>query len=550
MELHSWPVCAGQLLNWQCCTQGCSGVDGAEIEVVHIPAKSVPGDLEEVIGADRGSIRGLNFSTRAPPTMAELLQALKAGGGVEDSPGADKNIKFCELLNSHLPELRIYYTGKIQTSPGVEEIEGSPTEYYRTVGALIGLIACYATSMGDDFGMDCVSKGARGPMSLDKVPGKFINMGAKPDQYKQFCDTFAEGMANEDDWWAMFVFLAVHDVGKSDAFRNAVNVTLEKAQQSDDHDRALARALADIELKEKYLPSVMKLSPKRQEMLASGFATNFQLPQLGQGEIAVVNLKGLLDLPKEQLYDGTLRNYLYHSIFDIAGTGSNENFIFPIALVPVYMGFGSAMQDIIVQLRETTKPDAHAVYFKFLYSVFKKANPEFEEQVFRPMCESKIFRDETGLAVLRILALTRNTYKNPHMVLTILASSEFSSFVQELAGNPSPPGPQIMLYYAPDMLRMGLGEDLTDTSGENMLQALRGLDCLHRAVRLQLKTKENTEVYQYQLNVQPIVTVIKEAGKGWSGGKQLFDVCVAAEVKSNTMKTEGIVKMGPVSTTV
>merc|ERR1740138_1582329 len=136
---------------------------------------------------------------------------------------------------------------------------------------------------------------------MDKVPGKFINVGNKPDLYKKFCDQFAEGMDSEDDWWAMLVFLAVHDIGKSDAFRNAVNATLPSAKRSDDHDRALARALTDIDLKQKFLPSVMRLTPKRQSMIAAGFATNFQLPQLGQGEIAVMNLRGLLDLPKEQL---------------------------------------------------------------------------------------------------------------------------------------------------------------------------------------------------------------------------------------------------------
>merc|ERR1719453_2033142 len=91
----------------------------------------------------------------------------------------------------------------------------------------------------------------------------------------------------------------------------------------------------------------MKLTPKRQEMLAQGFMTNFQLPQLGQGEIAVINLRGLLDLPKEAMSDGTLRNYLYHSIFDIAGASSNANFIYPLGLAPVYMGFSSAMRDLL-----------------------------------------------------------------------------------------------------------------------------------------------------------------------------------------------------------
>merc|ERR1719181_2490589 len=129
--------------------------------------------------------------------MAQLVQVLKNGGGVEESPGSASNVAFLELLDSLFPELRIYSTGKVQTSPGVEEIEGSPTEYYRTVGAMIALLAAYASIQDDYFGLDCVSKGNRGPMSIDKVPGKFINMGNKPDQYKKFCDDFAKAMESE-----------------------------------------------------------------------------------------------------------------------------------------------------------------------------------------------------------------------------------------------------------------------------------------------------------------------------------------------------------------
>lgn len=69
--------------------------------------------------------------------------------------------------------------GRIQTSPGVLEIGDSPTEYYRTVGAIIALLACYSSAHNEEFGLECVSAGQRGPMSLDQVPGKFINMGNK-----------------------------------------------------------------------------------------------------------------------------------------------------------------------------------------------------------------------------------------------------------------------------------------------------------------------------------------------------------------------------------
>merc|ERR1719223_357177 len=219
------------------------------------------------------------------PTVAELLQMLKSGGGVVDTPGAKSHDTFLRTIDELLPELRFYRTGRIQTSPGVQEVEGSPAEYFRTVGAMIALLAAYASAHGDEqFGLEAVSAGDRGPMSLDRAPGKFINIGSKPAEYAKFCEAFAEGLPTEDDWWAMLVFLAIHDVGKSDEFRSEVNATLPEAKRSDDHDRALARALIDPELVERLLPSVNKLSRRRQQAIAAGFATNFQLPQLGQGE--------------------------------------------------------------------------------------------------------------------------------------------------------------------------------------------------------------------------------------------------------------------------
>lgn len=486
---------------------------------------------------------------RKPSTMAELLAVLKEGGGVENGPAAKDNEKFLRLLDLHFPELSIYCTGKIQTSPGVEEIEGSPTEYYRTVGAMIGLLACYAYVQGDDFGIQAVSAGQRGPMSMDKIPGKFINIGNKPDDYKQFCTEFATGMPTEEDWWAMMVFLAVHDVGKSDAFRNAVNATLPPRERSDDHDRCLAKCLLNLELKEKYLPTVNLLSPKRQEMLAAGFKTNFQLPQLGQGEIAVVALRGLLDLPREHLYDGALRNYLYHSIFDIAGSSCNEKFIYPIALGPVYTGFTIAMNDLVTKLQNVSsaKPDQRALYFDFLYSGFAKAYPEFCKKVFDPLAVEKIFRNETGLVLLRILALTRNTYKNPQNVLTLLQSGTFTKLGLEMAGNPVPPGPQVMLYYGPDLLRMGLGTDMEDVAGANMKAALTQLENFYKLARDEIAV-ENLSPDQvgdsvFQLNVQPVVSVIKDAGKSWSDASLLKDVCEGTCIEFNPMRTEGIVAL-------
>eukprot|EP00913_Durusdinium_trenchii_P023278 g21856.t1 len=244
-----------------------------------------------------------------------LVELLKAAGGVVKSPDAVANKDFLKELDDTFPELAIYKQGRIQTSPGVED-----------VGEF------------EEFGLECVSAGNRGPMSMDKVPGKFINLGNKKEDYNEFCRRAV-----------CAVFLVVHDVGKSDGFRKVVNDSLPFDMRSDDHDRALACALSDPELKRKLLPTVAKLSPARQESILAGFGTNFQLPQLGQG----------------------------------------ANWVFV------------------------------TLYFNFLYTNFKKSFPDFEVR-FATMCESKVFCHETGLAVLRVLALTRNTYKNAEKVCELL----------------------------------------------------------------------------------------------------------------------------------
>lgn len=477
-------------------------------------------------------------------TLDALLDALRSGGGVVVAPTAEANQGFFDLLDDLLPELDYYRRGRIQTSPGVQDVPGSPTEYYRTVGAIIALLSTYAVWKGDtSFGLEAVSAGSRGPMSVDAVPGKFLNMGTKAKEYEHFCRVFANTMMSDGDWWGMLVLLAVHDVGKSDEFRHKVNSTLPLEDRSDDHDRVLSMALSSPRLVETLLPSVQKLEPWRQKAIAVGFGTNFQLPQLGQGEVASINLRGLLEMPEEYLRNGALRHYLYHSIFDIAGAACNQNFIYPLALLPVYNGFSTAMEDLVEQLGKSLNPNERDLYFGFLYSNFEKAYSGFAEKI-RGLCAHKAFRDSTGLVLLRILALTRNTYRNPDMLFSAL-TTEFQTLVEEMSGAVA--GPQIMLYYGPDMLRMGLGEGakdkeklLKDRSGENIRNALRGLSDLYCKAREQLASAPCKE-YQYQLNVQPVVHLIKKAGDKWAGGRQLRQVCDIASAKSNDLLSEGIV---------
>lgn len=480
------------------------------------------------------------FNARYRPSLQEFVISLRAGGSVFDYTDAESHKDFLRMLDANFPELRFYRIGSIQVSPGVEEIEGSPAEYYRTIGAIIALLSVYIYTQGHQKeGIALVSAGDRGPMSTDKIPGKFINIGNKPEEYEAFCKIVAENMKSEEDWWAMMVFLAVHDVGKSDAFRNRVNKTLPRNKRSDDHDKVLALALKDQELCQELMPSVAALAPERQSRIAEGFSTGFQLPQLGQGEIPICRLKGIIELPKTRLYDGTLRTYLLHSIFDIAGASCNEKFIFPLAVSPVYTGFSNAMEDLMRRLSEPGRLDERSVYFEFLGEGFRKAFPDYEESTFRTLCDSRVFRDETGLVFLRIFALTRNTYKNPGALLSHLSLS-YPMLVNEMAGNVQ--GPQIMLYYGPDMIRMGLGADMEDATGCNMREALNALDTLYSIARKKLKQGRPGDV-QFELNVQPIVKRIKDAGQNWGGGAALAALCPNIGIDHNDLLTEGIVTL-------
>lgn len=324
-------------------------------------------------------------------SLRPFLQALKEAGGVEKCPDAQGNKRFLDLLDNSFPELELYRRGRIQTSPGVEEVGNSPTEYYRMVGAIVALLACYSSAHDEEFGLECVSAGQRGPMSLDQAPGpaatgKFINMGNKKTEYYHFCENFAKHVATEADWWGMMIFLVIHDVGKSDEFRKVVNDTLPPHQRTHDHDKALSNALKNEELKKQLLPSVMNLSRAQQESISAGFATNFQLPQLGQGEIACINFRGLLELERQHLVNGTLHFYFYHSIFDIAGASCSEKFVFPLALVPVYVGFTSAMDSLITKLLEDPHIDERTLYFNFLYTNFQKSYPDYEKD-FSTLCD-------------------------------------------------------------------------------------------------------------------------------------------------------------------
>eukprot|EP00928_Gymnodinium_smaydae_P032911 TRINITY_DN23725_c0_g2_i1.p1 TRINITY_DN23725_c0_g2~~TRINITY_DN23725_c0_g2_i1.p1 ORF type:complete len:532 (+),score=78.20 TRINITY_DN23725_c0_g2_i1:73-1668(+) len=503
----------------------------------------------------------LRCPRKSRPPMEEFVNTLRNAGGVMNAAAAEQNLDFFAMIHTYLPELEIYTQGSVQTSPGIIETPGSYTEYFRTTGAIIALIAAFASSQGDSFGLEAVSSGSRGLMSIDAVPGKFVNMGNQASAYASFCDKFASFLSTDDDWWAMLVLLAVHDLGKCDEFCSRVNSSLSEDLRTDDHDMVLAHALCDPSLTAELLPSVHALSSKHQKVLCMGFRTGFQLPQLGQGEMALSALQGLLDLPRQFIESGSLALYFYHSIFDVAGSTSSKEFIYPLAVQPVYVGFCESMFQLCSKLIQndlepskanhadlaSTQIDDCSLYFDFLYVNFKSAYPEFEDDVFRTLCRCDSFRRGLGLAFLRILALTRNTYRNPAALLTVLRMDVYKSLVEELSGSNSKVSKQIMLYYGPDMFRMGLGTGraLDDEDGKNMQLALHSLGGLYRLARRAIgeddSVRNNDAILQ--VNVRAAVRVIKSKGKQWGGGYDLHMLLRRARIEKVAFATGAVLHL-------
>jgi hypothetical protein len=56
-------------------------------------------------------------------------------------------------------------------------------------------------------------------MGMAGPVGKFINLGHKPEAWAAFCAALAVCHATPEQRWAAYVLVAIHDVGKSDAFR-------------------------------------------------------------------------------------------------------------------------------------------------------------------------------------------------------------------------------------------------------------------------------------------------------------------------------------------
>lgn len=64
--------------------------------------------------------------------------------------------------------------------------------------------------------------GERGAMSASGSVGRAISLAHKPAAFAAFCADLRRVFPSPQDRWVAYVLLACHDVGKSNAFRQAV----------------------------------------------------------------------------------------------------------------------------------------------------------------------------------------------------------------------------------------------------------------------------------------------------------------------------------------
>ena len=185
------------------------------------------------------------------------------------------------------------------------------------------------------------------------------------------------------------------------------------------------------------------------------------------------------------------------------------------------------------------------MYYDFLWSVVPAAYPAFAAAVeARAAAGGPAWRGGTGLVLLRLLALTRNSYTRPEAVLALLDSGRFAALCAELGA--APPSPQILLYYAPDMLRLGLGTQLAGDGADGAgfgaaMEALEAALALARAAAAEAAAKDAAAAPAevYTLNVAAAVAAVRQGGAAWTGGPSLLELLRRGRVVPGAVSSEG-----------
>jgi hypothetical protein len=186
------------------------------------------------------------------------------------------------------------------------------------------------------------------------------------------------------------------------------------------------------------------------------------------------------------------------------------------------------------------------VYYDFLWGGFAAAYPSFAAGAVaaRAAAAPGAWRAGTGLVLLRLLAMTRNAYASPEQALQLLDApgGRYNALAAELAGGA--PTPQLMLYYGPDLLRMGLGPHLTrDEDGAGLAAALDAVQALFALARGAAAGAAGAGFATFELNVGEGVAAVRAGGATWAGGLALREMLQGASVEAGSSAGEGKLKL-------
>lgn len=442
----------------------------------------------------------------APPAPASIASEV---GAVIGSRHAGADDMAASLMRT-LPELK-WYThavgGEIATSPGVQEV--GDAELHRTVGAMVALYSL-----------------------MENKPTWYVNLlfGMSEVLYtaahKKFLKQCNCGAADAPERDVLYYLMAVHDMGKSKLFRDEVNAVLPVDKRTDNHDTILghafdilANSLPGHEGLSRILPNFARLDTGFQQQLAKGFLSDFHLPQLMQGESSVLALDGFFGAG---MSDTGKAMYLYHSIFDAAGSGCTLPTKVPVAIKPVYDWAGV----IETLIKMPSGKDIHP-YHTILFNAVK--NNE-KVKAAGLLGSTAAIGDDDELAFLRVMALSRNNFAKPAALKTALMRTEFQGLRRELAGQAG--NPQIMIYYAPDMVQKTLVPDDAESEAAGYTHMLLAMDALYKLPRARL-AGDNRPPMTFEVNISKLnktINYLKDSDGSVFTGKQLLGL-----VRSKTL---------------
>ena len=436
---------------------------------------------------------------RALNTLASKAEDVLAMRGVSPRTVAHN-------LTHLFPELRYYTTefgGEIAVSPGV--VKTDDVELYRTVGAMVAL---YSLLRNDHQAI------VKPDGSSSVKPFDYNNMSTKLLDECEFVEL------DGDDRDAAYYLMAIHDVGKSAEFRNLVNGFLDDANKTDNHDTVLGHALrimcdtaatgylevaAALPTLREHISSAWKLQ------LACAFESDFHLPQVMQGEASVLAFDGLFESKKQGLTRQACAIYLYHSLFDVAGTLCTEASIVPTVIPVPYTTWPVYIAKIVDRLFPRTDP-IHTTGIDLYRSVLRDAALSQKSGKINEAIGADSSTDD-DFAFLRLMAMTRWQFADPLQLKKVFELEQYAPLRAELAGKVE--GSQLMLYYSPDLIRKTLFSDVAEKkrvdatieveSYPATLDILAALFALARADLADDQRKTTVEV-----NVVALVNKLKE----------------------------------------